>query len=82
MTLLVEAFIHHNYYKHRFGVIEEESMMFIFSAVLVPLIWLIHPYQLYHRFQRWRHQGKTDVTQKQANDLMADYEYSLGKRYA
>lgn len=56
--------------------------MFIFSAVLVPLIWLIHPYQLFHQFQRWRRQGTNTVTQGEANVLMADYEYSVGKRYA
>ena len=56
--------------------------MFIFSAVLVPLIWFIHPYQLYHQLQRWRYQGTATVTQSEANVLMADYEYSVGKRYA
>ena len=56
--------------------------MFIFSSVLVPLIWLIHPYQLAHKFQRWMYQGTDFVTQKEANLLMADYEYSVGKRYA
>ncbi len=82
MTLIVEAFGHKNYYSHRFGVIEEQSLMFIFSAVLVPCIWLIHPYQLWHKFKRWRNYEKNLVSQHQANHLMADFEYSVGKRYA
>ena len=56
--------------------------MFIFSAVFIPLIWIINPYQLLHRFNRWKYQGTDLVTQKKANYLMADYEYSVGKRYA
>lgn len=82
MTITVEALMHKNYYSHPFGIVEEESLMFIFSSILVPLIWLIHPYQLAHKFQRWLYEGTEYVTQKEANHLMADYEYSVGKRYA
>ena len=82
MTIVVEALVHHNYYSHPFGVIEEESMMFIFSAVLIPLIWIINPYQLHHLYKRNKYRDSTKVTQKEANKLMADEEYSIGKRYA
>ena len=56
--------------------------MFIFSSVLVPLIWLFNPYQLKHVYKRNKKEGSMKVTQKEANTLMADYEYSIGKRYA
>lgn len=74
--------MHHNYYSHPFGVVEEESLMFIFSAVLVPLIWLLNPYQLVHEYHRWKEEGSQEVTQSEANKLMADHEYDVGKRYA
>ena len=57
-------------------------MMFIFSAVLIPLIWMINPYQLIHMRHRNKKKGSLKVTQKEANKLMADEEYSVGKRYA
>ena len=63
MTIVVEGLIHNNYYTHPFGIIEEESLMFIFSAVLIPIIWMINPYQLAHQFKRWKYQGTTKVTQ-------------------
>ena len=56
--------------------------MFIFSAVLVPLIWMMNPYQLMHLYKRKKKRNSTTVTQKEANKLMADEEYSIGKRYA
>ena len=56
--------------------------MFIFSAVLIPLIWMINPYQLMHLRKRNKKKGSMKVTQKEANKLMADEEYSVGKRYA
>ena len=82
MSVVVEAVLNNNYYSHQFGIIEEESWMFVVSAVLVPIIWLVHPYQLCHRYKRWKYQNSEEVTQKKANFLMADYEYSIGKRYA
>jgi hypothetical protein len=82
MTIMVEALKFHNYYKHDFGVIEEETIMFILCAFLVPLIWAIHPLQQCHARARHHHRGKNDVTQHEANHLMADYHYDMGKRYA
>jgi len=82
MTIMVEALKFHNYYKHDFGVIEEETIMFILCAFLVPTIWAIHPLQQCHARERDHHRGKNDVTQHEANHLMADYHYDMGKRYA
>lgn len=56
--------------------------MFILCAFLVPLIWTIHPLQLCHVYARNKHHGHPDVTQHEANHLMADYHYDMGKRYA
>lgn len=56
--------------------------MFILCAFLVPLIWLIHPLQICHVHAREKHYGHNDVTQHEANHLMADYHYDMGKRYA
>lgn len=56
--------------------------MFILCAFLVPLIWLIHPLQQCHVHARDKHYGHNDVTQHEANHLMADYHYDMGKRYA
>lgn len=56
--------------------------MFILCAFLVPLIWSIHPLQLCHVHARNKHYGSSDVTQHEANHLMADYHYDMGKRYA
>lgn len=82
MTIMVEALKFKNYYKHDFGVIEEETIMFILCAFLIPLIWTIHPLQLCHLRARNNHYGHLDVTQHEANHLMADYHYDMGKRYA
>jgi hypothetical protein len=56
--------------------------MFFLCAFLVPLIWLIHPLQLCHQYKRNKHIGHQDVSQHEANHLMADYHYDMGKRYA
>ena len=52
MTLAVEAITFDNFYSHDFGVIEEETIMFFVTSFLVPLIWLIHPFNLYRRYRR------------------------------
>lgn len=82
MTVIVEALQANNYYKDEFGVIAEETIMFIFSALIIPLNWLINPYRLCHNCEREEHYGKADVTQHEANHLMAEYHYDMGKRYA
>ena len=56
--------------------------MFILCTILIPLIWAIHPLQLCHQHSRDVHYGHLDVSQHEANHLMADYHYDMGKRYA
>ena len=56
--------------------------MFILCTILIPLIWAIHPLQLCHQHSRDKHYGHLDVSQHEANHLMADYHYDMGKRYA
>ena len=56
--------------------------MFILCTILIPLIWAIHPLQLCHKHARDQHYGHLDVSQHEANHLMADYHYDMGKRYA
>jgi hypothetical protein len=56
--------------------------MFFLSAFLVPLIWLVNPWYLFKLAQRKCFSGKKEYTQKQANELMQDPRYSMGKRYA
>lgn len=82
MTLAVEAVSFQNYYSHLFGVIDEETIMFFLNALFVPLFWLINPFQLYKLLQRKLGYGKRELTQREANKLMEDSEYEIGKRYA
>jgi len=56
--------------------------MFFLCAFLVPIIWFINPFQLYHLYERHHHYGRNTVSQHEANHLMADYHYDMGKRYA
>lgn len=55
--------------------------MFIFTAVLVPIIWAVNPWHLYRRYQRYKYDKATYITQARANKLMEDPEYVMGKRY-
>lgn len=55
--------------------------MFFVTAFLIPLIWFIHPYNLWRNFQYKRHRNKL-VSQKEANLLSENVAYDLGKRYA
>ena len=57
-------------------------MMFVFSAIFLPLIWVIHPLQLLHLFKRYWYKDKQNITQAYANYLAADFPYRIGKRYA
>jgi len=55
--------------------------MFIVTAFFIPLVWLIHPYRLHKQLKLYFKKG-TVVTQDEANELIEDFEYDLGKRYA
>lgn len=56
--------------------------MFFFNAIIVPLFWLINPFQIGKKLKQCWHYGRNDLTQKEANELMEDYPYDIGKRYA
>ena len=81
MTLAVEAITFKNFYSHPFGVIEEETIMFFVTAFFIPLVWLIHPYNLAKKIE-YQFKKNTLVTQEKANELIEDFPYDLGKRYA
>ena len=55
MTIIVEALAEGNYYKNEYGVIGEETIMFVFSAFIIPLNWAINPYRLCHLWEREKH---------------------------
>lgn len=55
--------------------------MFFITAFFVPLVWIVHPFSLYKKFQLWRSKGKL-LTQKEANELIEEFPYDLGKRHA
>lgn len=82
MTIFVEDLGFKNIYSMKYGVLEEESIMFFFNAFLIPIIWLIHPWQLYKLIKRKIYFGRKDLTQREANDLMENSKYSVGKKYA
>ena len=72
MTVLVEGVTHKNVYTHKFGIIEEETLMYFFVAGFIPLIWLINPWYIAHWIQRKRKMNSPFLTQEEANNLMAD----------
>jgi hypothetical protein len=82
MTLAVEDLRFHNFYEHPYGVIEEEFVMFFMNALFVPFIWLINPWQLGVLIKRKFNYGRKDLTQKEANKIMENMQYNMGKRYA
>lgn len=81
MTLIVEAFMLKNYYKHSYGVIEQETIMYFVNSVFVPLFWAINPIYLYKKYLVWKHHGSKFFTQAEANKMMQFPEYDIGKRY-
>ncbi len=56
--------------------------MFFFNAFIVNLLWILHPQYYLRMLERWWKFGKKNITQKEANLLMEDYPYDMGKRYA
>ena len=70
MTLFVEDFRFHNFYEHKYGLIEEETIMFFMNAFFVPLIWMVNPWHIYVLIKRKLKFGSKDMTQKEANYLM------------
>lgn len=81
MAIIVQALIFGNL-EFAYGVVESETVMFFFNAFIVNLLWILHPQYYIHKFMRWLKFGKKDITQKEANALMEDFPYDMGKRYA
>lgn len=81
MAIIVEGVIWENI-EFAYGVVESETIMFFFNAFIVNLLWILHPQYYIHKFFRWLKFGSKDITQKEANELMEDYPYDMGKRYA
>lgn len=57
MTLAVEAIQFENY-AGLYGVVEEETIMFLFSAFFVNFLWITHPQYYLRKFSRWRNLGR------------------------
>jgi len=81
MSVLVEGLTHQNVYEEDFGIIEEETLFFLYSLLIVPLIWIINPWYIKKRIQRSKFQDSPYCTQLEANYFMEDPEYIMGKRY-
>lgn len=81
MTLTVEAIKTQNYYTYPYGLIDEETIMSFENATFIPLFWIVHPFWLAKVIKRKLNKGQKDYTQREANDLMEDYQYDLGKRF-
>ena len=56
--------------------------MFFFNAFIVNLLWILHPQYYLRKLIRQRKFGSKTITQKEANILMEDYPYDMGKRYS
>lgn len=52
------------------------------NALFVPFIWLINPWQIIVLIKRKLNYGRKDLTQKEANKIMENMQYNMGKRYA
>lgn len=57
MTLAVQAITFKNFYSHQYGVIEQETIMFFVTAFFIPMVWMIHPYNLAKKFQLKLHEN-------------------------
>jgi hypothetical protein len=82
MTLAVEDLRYNNFYDRPYGVIEEETIMFIMNGLFVPFIWMVNPWQIGVILKRKANEGRKDITQKEANKIMESVQYNMGKRYA
>ena len=56
--------------------------MFFVSAIFVPFLWLVNPFQMSKYIKRKMNYGKPHLTQGEANNLMMDEPASLGKLLA
>ncbi len=70
MTVFVEGLTHKNYYVHKFGVIDSESVMIILNSFMIPLIWLINPWTLVKRAKQCYYRSRNKLSQAEANEVM------------
>ena len=56
--------------------------MFFLTSFFVPLIWLVNPIYLIKAVKRKIYFENPKFTQKEANQIMEDTPYEMGKRYA
>lgn len=56
--------------------------MFFSNVTFIPIFWFINPFYQFKRFKRYLKYGRKDMTQAEANLLMEDSPYDIGKRYA
>lgn len=82
MTLAVEAIRFKNYYSHPYGVIDEETIMFFMNSFFIPVFWLVNPFRLLKQLRRRWLFGRRSLTQLEANALMEEEQYDMGKRFA
>ena len=81
MILFVEALSINNY-TQMYGVVDLETIMLLLNVVGLSLFWIVNPFQIIRRIKRAYYRGRADMTQREANLLMEDSEYEIGKRYA
>ena len=67
MTLLIEGLVLKNYYEHDYGLIEEETIMFIFVSIFSSVFWAVNFGNLKKKIQRARLYGTNGITQSEAN---------------
>lgn len=56
--------------------------MFFLNAFIVPFYWLVNPFNIAKKISRRINFGKKHLTQGEANVLMEESQYEMGKRYA
>jgi len=63
MTFLVEDLRFKNIYTHNYGVIEEETIIFMMNGFIAPLIWIINPWHIYKTLKKNYYYGSKLITQ-------------------
>lgn len=56
--------------------------MFFMNSFFIPFFWLVNPLRIWKIIKRKFNYGKKHLTQEEANKLMEEESYDLGKRFA
>ena len=51
------------------------------NALFIPFFWLVNPFRIYKLIKRRLKKGSKNMTQYEANKLMEEDSYDLGKRF-